>query len=71
MLNNSTTHDSSKRKEREHSKVPPLLTGIKKGCNISEVVMIELHSMDRIIIEDNFHFFTKYFCLRSKREMWH
>jgi hypothetical protein len=58
MSNNSTTHDSSKRKEREHSKVPPLLTGIKKkGCNISEVVMIELHSMDRIIIEDNFHFF--------------
>jgi hypothetical protein len=57
MSNNSTTHDSSKRKEREHSKVPPLLVGIRKGCNIGEVVIKELHSMDKIIIEDNFYFF--------------
>jgi hypothetical protein len=42
----------------------------KKWCSIS-VVMIEIHSIPGVLIEDDFHdFATKYLSLRRKREMW-
>jgi len=42
----------------------------KKGCSIEEV-MEELHSIDGVAFSSVLHTFaTKFFCVRSKREMW-
>ena len=42
----------------------------KKGCSIEEV-MEELHSIDGVAFGSALHTFaTKFFCARSKREMW-
>ncbi|XP_061966912.1 L10-interacting MYB domain-containing protein-like [Populus nigra] len=42
----------------------------KKGCSIEEV-MEELHSIDGVTFGSALHTFaTKFFCARSKREMW-
>jgi hypothetical protein len=42
----------------------------KKGCSIEEV-MEELHSIDGVAFGSVLHTFaTKFFCVRSKREMW-
>jgi hypothetical protein len=43
---------------------------IKKGCKITEV-MVELHFIDEIVIDDYFHCYALNFLLsKSKREMW-
>ena len=42
----------------------------KKGCSIEEV-MQELHSINEVAFGSALHTFaTKFFCARSKREMW-
>ena len=42
----------------------------REGCSIREV-MVELHSIPGVSIEDEFHdFATEYLSLRRKREMW-
>jgi hypothetical protein len=42
----------------------------REGCSIRKV-MVELHSIPGVSIEDEFHdFVTKYISLRRKREMW-
>jgi hypothetical protein len=42
----------------------------KKGCSIEEVIE-ELHSIDGVAFGSALHTFaTKFFCARSKREMW-
>jgi hypothetical protein len=42
----------------------------RQGCSISKV-MAELHSIPRVLINDDFHdFATQYLSLIRKREMW-
>ena len=42
----------------------------RQGCNIPEV-MVELHSILRLLIDNDFHNFAiEYLSLRRKREMW-
>ncbi|KAL9382378.1 hypothetical protein Peur_025413 [Populus x canadensis] len=42
----------------------------RQSCSIPKV-MVELHSIPRVAIDDDFHdFVTKYLNLRMKKEMW-